>query len=1035
VSSALFQAFARSASSRKILLVEQDLVDPATGLVVDPLVVDLGRWATHHFTNRPSDAPANVYYVPRVKGGFELTRSLVDGKRLRGSSLPDYGTLQLINVDGGLHALADYVAAGQALRFKLGSHGWPIADFETVFDGLAESLQPSRDGRVIVLRPESADRVLKVPIQSRKFLGLGQALLHDGANDQEDAGDTCDVGATDSFFLQVKFRGDAGEAGTTEWLAGKRTTAAGYQITLDTAGLGIVAVDSGAGAVTVTGTSAGDLRDGNVHTILLVLDRAAAVLRSYIDGVLQGSTSAAGIGSLVNAHTLRFGERSDGTLDFHGYLIEVAWALRAPIDSEILEWSSRLLDWEEDRCLVWSINEGAGPTAFQAHDLVRGFSILDGVDDSLEVGLPTPLYVSGAPSYSVELLIHDGAPGTFKFLWSEGNSGVDTQWLGLVSSAINAADLQYIVTDDAGVQRATITWAGVLGGQGPRHLVLVDDGGLVALYVNGALLAPTAGTNPYPLAGWNCTVNRTTLGALLRTGAFGYWAGRLHAARLWRRPLAAAEIPALAHATTAADPTVLAVQLLLDEGSGTPQDSSGNNRTITLTGATWGTINAAITGSTWTSSFEGDASLAGKPWPTSWGEVPHREAWLIDQIELVYAVHFRAVHDIDGVYEGGGKLIPNRSETSTDVRFHSGTKRIINVGGQDWRSYKPGQTITVGGSAGNVGDKTVATVDEVAGRWLSVQEAVTSELAGPSITIATATGTHDWTDLGDGLFQLENPATKPVTCRLRGDAEGGYVDTVPAMMERIAVDMGGWDPAKVAASFAAVEAAYPGFVAGYATGLKDETIDVVMSRLAVSLGATWGVTTANRELDLLVVGPPDPDPAPEDLLEITENEILRMEWQRTEPPVLKVVANHRPNFRVLTFDELIGAVQEDRTAAGQAWAKFLQEEWTRVEKGEPAGASPSLAELYPLAEPEDVVNTYLVKPAHARVIAEQEFAKYGAEREFFAVDLKLQPYLYDFRRATVRATHERWASTAAGKDFRMVEVKLRRTGTTLELWG
>jgi len=1028
VSSALFEAFARSASSRKILLVEQDLVDPATGLVVDPLVVDLGRWATHHFTNRPSDAPANVYYVPRVKGGFELTRSLVDGKRLRGSSLPDYGTLQLINVDGGLHALADYVAAGQALRFKLGSHGWPIADFETVFDGLAESLQPSRDGRVIVLRPESADRVLKVPIQSRKFLGLGQALLHDGANDQEDAGDTCDVGAADSFVFHVKFRGDAGEAGTTETLAAKRTTGAGYNIDINTANRAAVTVSDGTDVATVT-APAGDMRDGQVHSISLELKRSTNTLRLLVDGEPQGSADAAAVGSLVNASTLRFGERSNGVQDFKGSILEVAWASGERTDTELKSWATRLLDWSEDRALTWPINEGAGPTAFQEHDLVRDYLSLNGVDDSLEVALATPLYVSGAPSYSVEVLVHEGAIGTNDDLWSEGpTSGLARVRIG--SGGVTATNLRYFLIDDAGVTRANLNWTNVFVGAGPWHLVLVDAAGQVSLYRNGILVSTLAYT-----PGGTFTLNRAGFGALFTSVASNFFPGRLHVARLWRRPLTAEEIPALAHATTAADPTGLAVQLLLDENSGTPQDSSGNNRTITLTGATWGTINAAITGSTWTSSFEGDASLAGKPWPTSWGEVPHREAHLIDQIELVYAVHFRAVHDIDGVYEGGGKLIPNRSETSADVRFHSGSKRIINLGGQDWRSYKPGQTITVGGSAGNVGDKTVATVDEVAGRWLTIVEAVTSELAGPSITIATASGTHDWTDLGDGLFQLENPATKPVTCRLRGDAEGGYVDTVPALMERIAVDMGGWDPAKVAASFAAVEAAYPGFVAGYATGLKEETVDQVMSRLAVSLGGTWGVTTATRELDLLVVAPPDPAPAPEDLLEITEAEILRMEWQRTEPPVLKVVANHRPNFRVLTFDELTGSVQEDRTSAGQAWAKFVQQEWSRVEVGEPAGTSPSLAELYPLAEPEDVVNTYLVRPAHARVIAEQEFAKYGAEREFFAVDLKLQPYLYDFRRATVRATHERWASTAAGKDFRMVEVKLRRTGTTLELWG
>ena len=91
-----------------------------------------------------------------------------------------------------------------------------------------------------------------------------------------------------------------------------------------------------------TAQGAGDLRDGKWHLIVGTLDRDAAQVRMYVDGVLQDSESAAGIGAIDDSSSpLEFGRLfrqgwASPDYYFKGLVDEVQIYNRALTGSEIL---------------------------------------------------------------------------------------------------------------------------------------------------------------------------------------------------------------------------------------------------------------------------------------------------------------------------------------------------------------------------------------------------------------------------------------------------------------------------------------------------------------------------------------------------------------------------------------------------------------------------------------------------------------------------------------------------------------------------
>jgi hypothetical protein len=73
------------------------------------------------------------------------------------------------------------------------------------------------------------------------------------------------------------------------------------------------------------------------------------------------------------------------------------------------------------------------------------------------------------------------------------------------------------------------------------------------------------------------------------TTGFTYFDGIIGELRLYKEALSTSDMVSLYSSSTPPDDTNLELYTKLDEGTGTPVDSSSNSHTLTLTGATWAT--------------------------------------------------------------------------------------------------------------------------------------------------------------------------------------------------------------------------------------------------------------------------------------------------------------------------------------------------------------------------------------------------------------------------------------------------------------
>ncbi len=169
-----FAAHAARVSSPKLLLIEQSFLNPSTE------VVTVQRYATHAFTTRPTDAPANEFYTPRVRDDFDIDLSIVAGSRFRGQSQVDTGTIRVLDLDGSLQALDGLETIGQPLVIRAGSPNLAYGESAVIFDGLVGNYYASEDGLERFVVPQSNDALADCDLARKfRFQGLGLGLLCD----------------------------------------------------------------------------------------------------------------------------------------------------------------------------------------------------------------------------------------------------------------------------------------------------------------------------------------------------------------------------------------------------------------------------------------------------------------------------------------------------------------------------------------------------------------------------------------------------------------------------------------------------------------------------------------------------------------------------------------------------------------------------------------------------------------------------------------------------------------------------------------
>ncbi len=395
--------------------------------------------------------------------------------------------------------------------------------------------------------------------------------------------------------------------------------------------------------------------------------------------------------------------------------------------------------------------------------------------------------------------------------------------------------LSNVALDTTG-QLLPSTWA---------HVAMVYDatGHTKTIYVNGVVAASTAATGTLVTNTVNLVLGNTS------TGSGGtYVRGKLSEVRLWNVARTQAQIVANMRVYLLGSESGLVLYAQLDEGKGIYAiDSSASAVAGILYGSpAWDVADWAAT------------TVAGKTVPLTYGEVLELEPANPDPFNLIYQVHDRNILKFQAVYDKGAALTPPLAYTGTDVVFTSGTKTIA-AAGADYSSLVVGQVVTISGSAANSGDKTVATIASN-GQSFTITGALTTEAAGPSVTVVTKAGTNGYSvDLTRGLFTLTaNPAGK-VTAWVRGDSVGGYVNAAADLIRRAVTRHGGLvDPTDLdTTSFSTLKAANGAACGIYifdSTGTADpitgvppaagRTLKSVVEELGGTVGAMNGFSRA-----------------------------------------------------------------------------------------------------------------------------------------------------------------------------------------------
>lgn len=174
----------------KDLLLIAEPSDPASGLSLgifgpfgDPVYPDGGEWgwkgaritlypaATTSRTTDNDDTPAAIYVHGGLPAAPNFGSSLFDGVDPMSRSRPAGGEIEIIDPQGELDYLLDYVWDSAPLTLKRGLRGTPYSTWETVARFTASGILPGLDAKRIALRDLGWQ--LQGPLHSEYFGGTG----------------------------------------------------------------------------------------------------------------------------------------------------------------------------------------------------------------------------------------------------------------------------------------------------------------------------------------------------------------------------------------------------------------------------------------------------------------------------------------------------------------------------------------------------------------------------------------------------------------------------------------------------------------------------------------------------------------------------------------------------------------------------------------------------------------------------------------------------------------------------------------------
>jgi hypothetical protein len=283
------------------------------------------------------------------------------------------------------------------------------------------------------------------------------------------------------------------------------------------------------------------------------------------------------------------------------------------------------------------------------------------------------------------------------------------------------------------------------------------------------------------------------------------------------------------------------------------------------------------------------------------------------------------------------------------------------------------------------------------------------------VVVATADYTNDLTN---GRFTLDSVSTGQITADVQGaKPSGSYKSTADQIIRLLVTTYGGLtDPGDLdTASFTALNTANSNVVGAYID--KSTKMQAILDAIANSVGAFYGF---KRDGDFQVGRVEAPASTAE--AAFTAIEIIELQRLATAIPPYRTVVNHTRNFTVQRSDR----VSTSTTASRRT---FIENQ-NRTE----TNTVSSVQTAHPEA-PTLEVATLLTTAANAATEAARLQTLYGADRDFYRVKLKTQPFTLELN-DTVEITFARYNLTS-GKKFRVIGLieDAANNEIDLELWG
>lgn len=205
--------------------------------------------------------------------------------------------------------------------------------------------------------------------------------------------------------------------------------------------------------------------------------------------------------------------------------------------------------------------------------------LFDGASSYVNISSSGGVYNSPSGVYSVELIVETSNKAVTA-LYSEGYGGNSTPTWSLFTTASGYARAQ--IRNDAGAVPLDITGDIDICDGVPHRVTFVDNNGSVTLYVDG--IVDTTGSYTRSTT----TLNRTCIGARIRTGVDCYYTGTISDVRLWTNARSQSQVQQYEWSRLTGSESGLKAYYKLDEGTGTVADDlTANNHDGTITGGVW----------------------------------------------------------------------------------------------------------------------------------------------------------------------------------------------------------------------------------------------------------------------------------------------------------------------------------------------------------------------------------------------------------------------------------------------------------------